>query len=58
MRTLLILTIIVNVGLFAFGRGYFGNPPSEAGRAPVQAAPINSELISLGEPSLDPQRAP
>lgn len=55
MRILLLLVVIVNLGLFAFGQGYFGVPPSELGRAPMHSPPINSDMISLGEPTLDPQ---
>jgi len=57
MRILLLLIVIVNLGLFAFGRGYLGVPPSEAGRAPLMHPPINSHLLKLGEPTLNVHQA-
>ncbi|HLU19950.1 MAG TPA: hypothetical protein VKZ66_08325 [Pusillimonas sp.] len=54
MRFFLVLVVLANVGLFAYGQGYFGVPPSEAGRAVNQRPPINSNLITLGEPILNP----
>ena len=57
MRLLLLIIVVLNVGLFALGRGYFGTPPSEAGRGGALKPPINSDRVSLGEPVLNPQRA-
>ncbi|NYT70695.1 hypothetical protein [Pusillimonas noertemannii] len=52
MRLLLLLIVVVNLGLFAFGRGFFGVPPSEAGRAGTLFSPLNAERVVLGEPVL------
>lgn len=54
MRLILLLIVVVNLGLFAYGRGYFGVPLSEAGRTFSPRPPINSNLITLGEPILNP----
>ncbi len=51
MRLLFLLVLLANIGLFAFGQGYMGTPPSEMGRikgkAPTQ---INAEIVVLGQP--------
>ena len=57
MRLLLLLIIFANLGLLAYGQGYFGVPPSEQGRTSAQRAPINANLVSLGEPVLNPYTA-
>ncbi|HUH86535.1 MAG TPA: hypothetical protein VL003_00595 [Pusillimonas sp.] len=55
MRLLVLLIMVVNLGLFAFGQGYFGVPPSEAGRSAIKLPPINSDTVRLGEPTLNAQ---
>jgi len=52
MRLLLLLIVGVNLGLFAYGRGFLGVPPGEQGRSPARFAPLNAERIVLGEPVL------
>ena len=54
MRLVLLLIVAINVGLFAYGQGFFGTPPSELGRSYSQRPPINSNLVTLGEPVLNP----
>lgn len=54
MRFMLLLIVVVNLGLFAYGQGFFGPPPSQMGRSSVQRPPINSDLVTLGEPVLNP----
>lgn len=57
MRLLFLLIVVVNLGLFAYGQGYFGPAPSEQGRTPAKGAPINSDMVKLGEPVLNPHTA-
>lgn len=38
MRGLFVLILMVNLALFALGRGWMGVPPAETGRNPAQAA--------------------
>lgn len=54
MRLLFFLIVVLNVGLFAYGQGFFGTPPSEAGRSRAQRAPLNADLVTVGEPVLAP----
>ena len=42
MRTFFILLVLVNLGVFALGQGWFGQPRSEAGRS--RASKIQTEL--------------
>ncbi len=58
MRLLLLLIVVVNLGLFAFGRGFFGVPPSEAGRSGPLFSPLNAEHVVLGEPVLSAHDRP
>jgi len=58
MRLLLLLIVAVNLGLFAYGRGFFGIPPSEQGRSPAQFSALNAERIALGEPVLSAHDKP
>ena len=57
MRFLLFLIVVVNVGLFAYGQGYFGVTPSEQGRSAAQYVPVNSDIVTVGEPALNPHTA-
>ena len=56
MRLLFLLVVMINVGLFAYGRGYFGTPPDDIGRS-APRVPINSEIVTLGDPVLNPSVA-
>lgn len=57
MRLLLLLIVVVNLGLLAYGQGYFGVPPGEVGRTLIQRPPISTHLITVGEPVLNPHTA-
>ena len=53
MRFLFLLVVVLNVGLFAYGRGYFGVPPSETGQVPAQRSELNAQSVTLGTPVLN-----
>ncbi len=50
MRTFFILLVLVNLGVFALGQGWFGQPRSEAGRTPFSKVqtPLNAESAKFG----------
>jgi hypothetical protein len=50
MRTLFILLLLINLGVFALGQGWFGPPRSEAGRSPASRAQVqlNAEAATIG----------
>lgn len=58
MRLLLLLIVVVNLGLFVYGQGSFGIPPSEDGRSPALFSPHNAERVALGEPVLSTHTRP
>ena len=51
MRYLFLLLVLANVGLFAYGQGLFGMPPSETGREPRPLAQRNQHLVELAQPA-------
>ena len=57
MRTFFILLVLVNLGVFALGQGWFGQPRSEAGRsAPSKLhTPLNAEAAKFGPGRLQAQ---
>ncbi|MGB3276951.1 MAG: hypothetical protein WBA82_12240 [Castellaniella sp.] len=50
MRFLLILAVIANLALLAYGQGFFGPPPSEQGRTPRPLSQRNQQMLTLGAP--------
>jgi hypothetical protein len=50
MRTLFIILVILNLGLFAVGQGWFGTPRAQKGRTPAAniAAPLNADAVKIG----------
>ncbi|GAA0779575.1 hypothetical protein ABRZ04_00890 [Castellaniella ginsengisoli] len=50
MRFLLTLAVIANLALLAYGQGFFGPPPAEAGRTPRPLSQHNQQTLSLGAP--------
>jgi hypothetical protein len=57
MRTFFILLVLVNLGVFALGQGWFGQPRSEAGRSPASKIQIqlNAESAKFGPGQLQVQ---
>lgn len=54
MRFLFLLTLAINVALFAYGQGLFGIAPSEEGRNPRQLIQHNPQAVKLGPPTDTP----
>ncbi|MFC4298736.1 MAG: hypothetical protein WBF84_15875 [Castellaniella sp.] len=50
MRFLLILAVIANLALLAYGQGFFGPPPAEQGRTPRPLSQRNQQMLTLGAP--------
>ena len=57
MRTFFILLVLVNLGVFALGQGWFGQARSEAGRSPASKvqAQLNVEAAKFGRGQLQAQ---
>ena len=57
MRTFFILLVLINLGVFALGQGWFGQPRSEAGRSPVSKiqTQLNAESAKFGPGQLQVQ---
>ncbi|MGB6105318.1 MAG: hypothetical protein WBF88_15865 [Pusillimonas sp.] len=53
MRTLFLIVLLANLGLLAFGQGFFGPPPSEQGREPRMLSERNQQAALLGTPKAD-----
>ena len=51
MRFLFLLILIANVIVLAYGQGFFGTPPNEAGRDPhMLTLQQNPAIVTLGQP--------
>ncbi|MFA5520546.1 MAG: hypothetical protein WCY98_03025 [Castellaniella sp.] len=50
MRFLFVLIVIINLGLLAYGQGFFGTPPAEQGRASQVLVQRNAHLVVPGAP--------
>lgn len=50
MRALFIIVMLMNLGVFGVGQGWFGTPRAEAGRTAANKilAPLNAEAAKLG----------
>jgi hypothetical protein len=57
MRTFFILLVLVNLGVFALGQGWFGQARSEAGRSPASKvqAQLNVESAKFARGQLQAQ---
>ena len=53
VRFLFLLIVVLNLALFAFGQGVFGQPPSNEGRSTRVMFERNAEALELGEPAYD-----
>jgi|GEM_PF-474078 len=52
MRILVAIFILINLWLFALGQGFFGLPPSEAGRSLQPAPPKPNASIQISKESV------
>ncbi|TEA77855.1 hypothetical protein [Allopusillimonas ginsengisoli] len=52
MRSLFLIILLANLGILAFGQGFFGPPPSEQGREPRQLSERHQNAIALGVPTV------
>ncbi len=50
MRVVFFIVLVANIGLLAWGQGFFGTPPSEQGRDPHFLTERNQQAISLKPP--------
>ncbi|MDO9024980.1 hypothetical protein [Zwartia sp.] len=50
MRAIFIILMLINVGVFGVGQGWFGTPRAEAGRTAANKLPVplNAEAAKLG----------
>jgi hypothetical protein len=50
MKAVFIILILINLGIFGLGQGWFGTPRSEAGRTATNRLPVplNAEAAKLG----------
>lgn len=50
MRAIFIILMLINLGVFGVGQGWFGTPRAEAGRTATNKlpAPLNPEAAKLG----------
>jgi hypothetical protein len=48
MRIIFVLLLLINLGVFALGQGWFGTPRAELGRSGSNAPPpINAEALRI-----------
>ena len=50
MRTVFIILMLINLGVFGVGQGWFGTPRAEAGRSADNRLPVplNADAAKLG----------
>lgn len=50
MRTVFIILMLINLGVFGVGQGWFGTPRAEAGRTAANRLPVplNADAAKLG----------
>ena len=51
MRVLFLVIVLANLGVLAFGQGFFGPAPAEEGREARHLSERNQHTIQLGQPS-------
>ena len=54
MRALFIILMLINLGVFGLGQGWFGTPRAEAGRTAPNKLPVqlNADALKLGPAQL------
>jgi len=52
MRSLILIILLANQGVLAFGLGFFAPPPSDQGREPRQLSERHQNAIALGVPAV------
>jgi hypothetical protein len=50
MRAVFIILLLINLGIFGLGQGWFGTPRAEAGRTAANRLPVplNADAAKLG----------
>lgn len=50
MRAVFIILLLINLGVFGVGQGWFGAPRAEAGRTAANRLPVplNADAVKLG----------
>ena len=50
MRAIFIILLLINLGVFGVGQGWFGTPRAEAGRTATNRLPVplNADAAKLG----------
>jgi hypothetical protein len=54
MRAVFIVLMLINLGVFGVGQGWFGTPRAEAGRTASNRLPValNADAVKLGPAQL------
>ena len=54
MRAVFIILMLINLGVFGVGQGWFGTPRAEAGRTAANKLPVplNADAVKLGPAQL------
>jgi hypothetical protein len=54
MRAVFIVLMLMNLGVFGVGQGWFGSPRAEAGRTANNrlSVPLNADAVKLGPAQL------
>jgi len=54
MRAVFIILMLMNLGVFGVGQGWFGTPRAEAGRTATNRLPVplNADALNLGPAQL------
>ena len=52
MRVLFLVIVLANLGVLAFGQGFFGPAPAEQGRESRLLSERNQFSVQLGEPTV------
>jgi hypothetical protein len=50
MRLLFVFVLLLNLGLLAWGQGFFGVPPADQGREFRMLLERNEQAVGLGQP--------
>jgi len=54
MRFFFVLLLTLNLGVAAFGQGWFGSPPSDSGRDAYIVPQRNVQALVLGPAQVEP----
>jgi hypothetical protein len=54
MRAVFIILMLINLGVFGVGQGWFGTPRAEAGRTAANRLPVplNADAVKIGPAQL------